>query len=102
MTGQLELPNDEPQDMDGLIKKARLEHATPATFSFWDLSDEGLLRVRRDYLRMLFNGTSSFDRYYRFDDAPNYLLARDMDFKRWEIGARHIIDWARFVEKEAG
>lgn len=36
-----------------LVKQAKREHAEPHRFTFWDLTDDGLIRVRRDYLRLL-------------------------------------------------
>lgn len=36
-----------------LIAQAWKEYEAPGRFTFWDLTDDGLTRVRRDYLRML-------------------------------------------------
>jgi len=50
-------------------------------------------------------GTQSFDRYHRFGEAPGYTLARDLDYKRWELRdrlpkrglRRHVLDWDKFI-----
>lgn len=141
MTAKL---RDDP-DLRKLAEQATAEAKEPRGFTFWDLADDGLLRVRREYLRMIEDnpgrahakidawlasirwvrlvrwclhmrygavddhiGTHSWDRYNRFGDAPSYTLARNIDYKRWELRdhprmpkrglRRHIIDWDRFVE----
>lgn len=45
--------DDDADEMRRLIKQAWAEEKAPGGFTFWDLSDDGLIRVRRDYLRML-------------------------------------------------
>lgn len=117
-----------------LSKRATAEAAEAKPFTFWNLSDDALLRIRRQYLRLIEDnpgrphaqidawlasirwvrlvrwclkmrygavddhvGTHSYDRYYRFDERPSYALAREMDYRRYELGGRHIIDWGRFL-----
>jgi hypothetical protein len=126
---------DDPQ-LRALTEQAVVEAKEAKGFTFWDLTDDSLLRVRRQYQRMIEDnpgrahgqidawlasirwvrlvrwclhmryraiddhlGTHSFDRYHRFDDPPSYTLARDMDYYRWQVGARHIIDWDRWEER---
>lgn len=44
-------------EMRALVKRAVAEGAgQPGAFTFWDLSDDGLIRVRRQYLRMIEDG----------------------------------------------
>jgi hypothetical protein len=40
-------------ELAALVEQARREHETPHRFTFWDLTDDGLIRIRRDYLRLL-------------------------------------------------
>ena len=132
-------------DTKNLVKRAKRESAQPAAFTFWDLTDDGLLRVRRDYLRLIEDnagrphakidawlasirwvrlvrwalhmrygavdehaGTRSWDRYNRFDEAPTYSLALEIDKLRWSYRdhlptrgtRRHILDWDRLGDGE--
>lgn len=44
---------DDPE-LQALAKKATAEaNGHPGAFTFWDLSDDGLVRMRRQYLRMI-------------------------------------------------
>lgn len=46
-------------EMAELIEQAKAEQAQSKGFTFWDLTDDGLLRVRRDYRNALEDGRKS-------------------------------------------
>lgn len=59
------------------------------------------LQLARLRLRMRYGavdehaGTTSYDRWYRLDEAPTYGLAALMDRERWRLGmGRYVLDWA--------
>lgn len=65
--------NDE---VKSLVKKAIAEGAgKPGAFTFWDLTDDGLIRVRRQYLRMIEDG--------QFTNHPEPLLRVWLANIRW-------------------
>lgn len=134
-------------EIKALVKRAIEEGAgQPGKFTFWDLTDDGLARVRREYERMIedrafgtysekvllgwlaqvrlvrmvrwclkmrygavdeHRGTKSFDRWYRFGEAPAYSLARGIDIYRWQVRERvqlrglngPIINWSLFQQE---
>lgn len=57
------------------------------------------IQLSRFRLRMRYGaqerGTDVYDRWYRFDEAPNYKLAASMDFYRCRAGKSHVLAWPK-------
>jgi hypothetical protein len=65
--------------------------------SSWVIERAREVQLARFRLRMRYGagepGTDSYDRWYRFDDAPSYRLAAAVDFYRARAGRSHVLAW---------
>jgi hypothetical protein len=55
------------------------------------------IQLARFRLRMRYGaeerGTDSYDRWYRFDEAPSYRLSAALDLHRCRAGQSHVLAW---------
>jgi hypothetical protein len=55
------------------------------------------IQLARFRLRMRYGaeerGTDSYDRWYRFDEAPSYRLGAALDLHRCRAGLNHVLAW---------
>jgi hypothetical protein len=65
--------------------------------SRWALARCREIQLARFRLRMRYGaeerGTDSYDRWYRFDEAPSYRLGAAFDLHRCRAGQSHVLAW---------